>query len=147
MAPLFSRLLSRGIPFTFLLVWGGVNHAQVNPTNEHMTGTWEARFEGTVEGKGTPHDDMLVMELKQKGSEITGTVRFEGLDLTFTVLGRVTGTTFSYTSKAMLRPNCELTLTGKTTVDSMSRNFKGSQTQKNCEGTAIGVVTAVRRPR
>jgi hypothetical protein len=135
------------LPFTLLLVWSGANHTQAIPTDVQVTGTWDARFSGTVEGKGTPHDDALVLELKQKGSKVTGTLRFEGLDLTFPVFGKVTGTTFSYTSKARLCPNCEATITGETTVDAAAHSFKGSQTQKNCEGTAVGMVTAVRRRR
>jgi hypothetical protein len=135
------------LQITFLLVWGGVNFAQAIPTDVQVSGTWSGRFSGTVEGLGTAQDDALVMELKQKGSKVTGTLRFEGLDLTFPVFGNVTGTTFTYTSKAMLSPNCEATITAETTVDALTRSFKGSQTQKNCEGTAVGVVTAVRRRR
>jgi len=130
-----------------LLVGVGVNHAQAIPTDVEVTGIWEARFSGTVEGSGTPHDDSLVMELKQKGSKVTGTLRFEGLDLTFPIFGKVTGTTFTYASKATLSPNCEATVTAETTVDAASCSFTGSQTQKNCEGTAVGRVTAVRRRR
>jgi hypothetical protein len=110
-----------------------------------VSGTWDARFEGTVEGKGTAQDDTIVMELKQEGSKVTGILRFHGLDKDFQVSGEVKGTTFSYTSKAMQSPNCEATITAKTNVEAASGKFKGSQTQKNCEGTAVGQVTAVRR--
>lgn len=85
------------------------------------------------------------MELKQEGSKVTGTLRFEGLDLDFRVSGSVTGTSFSYTSKARLNPNCEATIAGATIVDAASGKFKGSQTQTTCEGTAVGQVTAVLR--
>lgn len=102
-------------------------------------------FEGSCEGNGTPHDDTFVMELKQEGSKVTGMLRFEGLDLDFRVSGKVTGTAFSYTSKARLNQNCEAAIAGATTVEAGSGKFKGSQTQTNCEGTAVGQVIAVRR--
>ena len=134
------------LPFTLLTAWGGVYHAKSIPTDDvHVAGTWDAQFSGTVEGKGTPHDDTIVMELKQEGSMVTGTLRFEGLNLDLPVSGKVTGTAFSYTSKARLSPNCEATIAGSTTVEETSGKFKGSQTQTTCEGTAIGQVTAVRR--
>ena len=85
------------------------------------------------------------MELKQEGSKVTGMLRFEGLDLDFRVSGKVTGTAFSYTSKARLNQNCEAAIAGATTVEAGSGKFKGSQTQTNCEGTAVGQVIAVRR--
>jgi len=130
---------------TLLTAWGGVYDAQSIPNDVQVTGTWDAQFVGAVEGKGTPHDDTFVMELKQDGSKVTGTLRFEGLDLDFRVSGNVTGAAFSYSSKAMLSPSCEATLSGGTTVEAASGTFKGSQTQTNCEGTAVGQVTAVRR--
>lgn len=131
--------------FTVVTAWGGVYDAQSIPNDVQVAGTWDAKFLGTVEGKGTPHDDTFVMELKQEGSKVTGTLRFEGLDLDFRVSGSVTGTAFSYTSKVRLNPNCEATIAGATTVDAASGKFKGSQTQTTCEGTAVGQVTAVRR--
>ena len=85
------------------------------------------------------------MELKQEGSQITGTLRFKGLNTDFPVSGKIAGTTFIYTSKAMISPDCEASLAAKTTIDESSDKFKGSQTQTTCEGTAIGEVTAVRR--
>jgi hypothetical protein len=133
------------LPFTLLIGWGGVDHAKSLPTEVQVAGTWDAHFSGTVERTGTPHDDTFVMELKQEGAMVTGTLRFKGLDLSFPLSGKVAGTAFSYTSKARLNPNCEATITGETIVDAASGKFKGSQTQTNCEGTAVGQVTAVRR--
>jgi hypothetical protein len=131
--------------FTVLTAWGGVYDAKSNPNDVQVAGIWAAHFLGTVEGKGTPHDDTFVMELKQEGSKVTGTLRFEGLDLDLPVSGNVSGTAFSYSSKARLSPNCEATIAGATTVEPSSGKFKGSQTQTTCEGTAVGQVTAVRR--
>jgi hypothetical protein len=137
--------------FTFLLFCIADNHAQPIPhvtsvpTDVKVAGTWDAHFSGKVEGKGTPHDDNFVMTLKQDGSKVTGTLRFEGLNLTFPVSGNVTGTAFVYTSKAKLGPDCEAKLAGETIVEAASGSLRGSQTQTSCEGTAIGEVTAVRR--
>ena len=133
------------LAFTLLTSWGGVYDAESIPNDVQVAGTWDARFIGTVEGKGTPHDDTFVMELKQEGSKVTGTLRFEGLDLDLSLSGEVTGTSFSYTSKARLNPNCEATIAASTTVEAASGKFKGSQTQTTCEGTAVGQVTAVLR--
>jgi hypothetical protein len=110
-----------------------------------VTGTWDARFSGKVQGKGTSQDDTFVMELKQDGSNVKGTLQFKGLDVSFPVTGKVKGTTFSYSAKANAGPNCEATVVGETTVDETAGRMEGSQTQGNCEGTAVGTVTAVRR--
>ena len=83
------------------------------------------------------------MDLKQDGSKVTGTLRFEGFDLDFRVSGDVAGTAFSYTSKARLNPNCEATIAGATNVEAASGQFKGSQTQTTCEGTAVGQLTSI----
>ena len=133
------------LPFTVLASWGGFYDAKSISDDVQVAGTWDAKFLGTVEGKGTPHDDTFVMELKQEGSKVTGTLRFEGLELDLPVSGNVSGTAFSYTSKVRLSPNCEATIAASTTVEAASGKFKGSQTQTTCEGTAVGQVTAVRR--
>jgi len=110
-----------------------------------VTGTWEAGFSGKVQGKGTSQDDMLVLELTQDGSAVKGTLRFKGLETAFPIVGKVRGRTFSYSTKASVGPNCEATVVAETTVDDVARRFEGSQTQANCEGTAVGRVTAVRK--
>ena len=132
------------IPFALLCIWNEVDHAKPTPPDVNVTGTWYASFSGTVERTGTSQDDTFVMELKQEGSKVTGTLRFKGLNLDFPVSGKIAGTTFTYTSKAMLSPNCEASLAAETTIDESSRTFKGSQTQTTCEGTAVGKVSAAR---
>ena len=133
------------LPLTLLIAWGEVNHAKSIPNEVQVAGTWDAQFEGTVEGKGTRQDDSIIMELKQKGSKVTGIARVHGLDLKLQISGEVAGTTFTYTIKGMLNPNCEASIFATTTVEAGSGKFKGSQTQTTCEGTARGQVTAVRR--
>jgi hypothetical protein len=110
-----------------------------------VTGTWEARFSGKVQGKGTSQDDTLVMELTQDGSTVKGTLRFKGLETSFPITGKVKGRTFSYSAKASVGPNCEASVAAETTVDDSGKRMEGSQTQSNCEGTAVGRVTALRQ--
>ena len=110
-----------------------------------VTGTWVARFSGKVQGKGTSQDDTLVMELTQDGSTVKGTLRFTGLETSFSINGQVKGKTFSYSGKARIGPNCDATVVAETTVDDAGGRFEGSQTQSNCEGTAVGRVAAVRQ--
>ena len=110
-----------------------------------VTGTWEARFSGTVQGKGTSQDDTLMMELTQDGSTVKGTLRFKGLETSFPIAGKVKGKTFSYSAKASVGPNCEASVVAETTVDDVAGRFEGSQTQSNCEGTAVGRITAFQK--
>ena len=133
------------LPFLLLRIGNEIEHAKPTPAEVNVTGTWDASFSGTVKRTGTSQDDTFVMELKQEGTKVTGTLRFKGLNLDFPVSGKIAGTTFTYTSKAMLSPDCEASLAAETTIDESSRKFKGSQTQTTCEGTAVGKVTALRK--
>jgi cytoskeletal protein CcmA (bactofilin family) len=110
-----------------------------------VTGTWQARFSGKVQGKGTSQDDTLVLELTQDGSTVKGTLRFKGLETSFPIAGKVKGRTLIYSAKGNVGPNCEASVVGEATVDDVAGRFEGSQTQSNCEGTAVGRVTAVRK--
>lgn len=133
--------------FAFIVGLSGIASypATPNHVDVQVSGTWDVSFVGTVQGKGTEQDDTIVMQLKQNGSNVKGTLRFEGLDFSFPVSGKVAGTTFTYSSNGKVDPNCEFTVVGETTVDAATGRFTGSQTQANCEGTAIGKVTATRR--
>jgi cytoskeletal protein CcmA (bactofilin family) len=125
--------------FVVLFFYNGTTQPDVQ-----VTGTWEARFSGKVQGKGTSQDDTLLRELTQAGSTVRGTLRFTGLETSFPITGTVKGKTFSYSAKASIGPNCEATVVAETTVDDVAGRFEGSQTQSNCEGTAVGCVAAVR---
>ncbi len=131
----------------FLVGLSGIGSylATPNHVDVQVSGTWDASFVGTIQGKGTEQNDLLVMQLEQNGSTVKGTLRFDGLDFSFPVSGKVAGTTFTYSSNGKVDPNCEFTVVGETTVDAAAGRFTGSQTQANCEGTAIGKVTATRR--
>jgi len=122
-----------------------LGEAKKTQPEAQVTGTWEARFSGKVQGKGTSQDDTLVMELTQDGPIVKGTLRFIGLETSFSIAGKVKGKTFSYSATASIGPNCEATVVAETTVDDVARRFEGSQTQSNCEGTAVGRVAAVRQ--
>lgn len=123
-----------------LFLYGGT----IEP-DAQVTGTWDARFVGKVHGKETRQDDDFVMELTQNGSVVKGTLRFKGLEVSFPLTGKTKGTIFTYSAKGNMGPNCEATVTGEITVDQSAGQMEGSQTQSNCEGTAEGRVTAVRR--
>ena len=126
--------------FGVLFFFNGNSQADVR-----VTGTWEARFSGKVQDKGTSQDDTLVMELTQYGSTVKGTLHFKGLETSFPINGKVKGKTFSYSAKASIGPNCEATVVAEATVDDAADRFEGSQTQSNCEGTAVGRVAAKRQ--
>jgi hypothetical protein len=110
-----------------------------------VAGTWDARFEGTVQGQGTPQTDTIVLELQQSGSAVTDTLRFQGLALAIPLTGEVRGSTLRYTATALLGPNCPGTVSAEATIAASNAAFSGSQTQSTCEGTAVGQVTATRR--
>jgi len=135
--PYFIKILA----LLILVYWG----TSSQPTNVRVSGTWDGNFSGLVEGAGTSQTDTFVMELKQDGSNVKGSIRFKGLDLSFPVSGNVKATTFTYTAKSNISPKCEFTLVGEMIVNESTNRMKGSQTQTNCEGTAKGEVTAVRR--
>jgi hypothetical protein len=109
-----------------------------------VSGVWDARFEGTVTGRGTSQTDDLSMELSQSGSSVTGSLRFSGLDISFPVSGTVTGNRFDYRSSVTLE-GCELRLEARTVIDPGGLRFSGDQTQASCEGTATGRVEATKR--
>lgn len=110
-----------------------------------VTGTWDARFEGTVQGQRTPQADSFVMELRQSGSNVSGTLRFSGLDLPVALTGEVDGSSFTYAARAALGPGCESVVRAQTTVEAAGTRLGGPQTQSTCEGTAVGQVSATRR--
>ncbi|HTG92364.1 MAG TPA: hypothetical protein VL866_07255 [Pyrinomonadaceae bacterium] len=128
-----------------ILVSCGVSSASSVHSDVRVSGTWDGNFSGIVQGRGTQQTDTFVMELEQDGSGVKGTARFKGLDLSFPVSGKVAATTFTYTAEASIGPECEFTIVGETVVDETRNRMTGSQSQTNCEGTAKGEVTAVRR--
>jgi hypothetical protein len=124
---------------------GGCGGSSTSPSAipSNVAGTWNAHFEGTVQGTGTRQDDDFIMDLQQSGSKVTGTVRIS--TLTFGLTGSVTGRSFNYTITGNVAPNCAANVTAQTTVNAAGTGFSGSQTQTTCEGTATGQVSATKR--
>ena len=140
------RVVTRHLLTLLMLAcWSVSSPSQSAGTDVRVSGTWDGNFSGLVEGTGTSQTDTFVMELKQHGSSVKGYIRFKGLDFSVPVSGTVAATTFTYTARAKISPKCEVTITGETVVNETTNRMKGSQTQTNCEGTAKGEVTAVRR--
>jgi hypothetical protein len=110
-----------------------------------VSGTWDAEFSGIVQGTGTSQTDEFIIEVRQNDSNVTGTLRLQGLDLPFELNGEVQGTTFTYTIEGSLGPSCEVTVEAETTIDVATGRLSGTQTQSTCEGIAVGQITAVRR--
>jgi hypothetical protein len=128
-----------------LLVSGGGGTADSVRTQASVSGTWDAEFSGIVQGAGTAQTDEFVIELRQRGSAVSGTLRVRGLESPFPVSGEVRDTTFTYTAQGSLGPGCDVAVDGETTVDAAAGRMSGAQTQSTCEGVAIGQVTATRR--
>lgn len=138
------RLL--GAAFVLLFVSSGGN-GTARPTRSqvNVSGTWDAEFSGMVQGAGTSQRDEFVIEVRQDGSNVTGTLLVRGFDMPFTLSGAVQGTTFRYTVKGSLGPTCGVTVEAEATIDAATGHMRGKQTQSTCEGTAVGQITAVRR--
>jgi hypothetical protein len=141
-----GRSWRTGVWLSFVISIGASSCDGTRPDEVHsdVSGTWDARFAGTVTGRGTTQTDDISMEFSQSGSSVTGTLRFSGLDISFPVSGTVTGNRFDYRSSVTLQ-GCELRLEARTVIDSSGRRFSGDQTQSSCEGTATGRVEATKR--
>ena len=116
-----------------------------SPSSQPQTvaGTWDGQFSGTVQGAGTPQTDSFVLELRQEGASVTGTMLYRGTNVPLPITGAVEGTGFSYNGRVSLSPTCEVTVRAETTID--GARLSGQQTQSTCEGTAVGQMTATRR--
>jgi len=136
-----TRLCGLGAAIVLLLS----SSAAPAPLQVNVSGTWDAHFSGRVEGAGTSQTDDFVMDIRQNGSSVTGTLRVQGLDLPLPLTGEVLGTTFTYTARGDISPTCEAAVVAETTVNVAAGRLSGSQTQSTCEGKAVGQVTAVRR--
>lgn len=120
---------------------GGSNPA--SPAQQTVSGTWDAQFTGTVQGAGTRQTDTFVMELRQDGANVSGTLLYRGTTIPLPVSGRVDGARLIYDGRVSIAPNCEAVVHAETTIDGV--RLSGQQTQSTCEGTAVGQMTATRR--
>ena len=119
------------------------------PSAVSITGTWDATFEGIVQGVGTTQRDDFTMNLSQSGTTVRGFLRFspnfDAIDVPITA-GRINGSQLTYSAVTSLGQGCEARVDAAMTVDPSGTRIEGSQTQSNCEGTAVGQVTATKRP-
>lgn len=82
---------SRGSLLLFvILVAAACDGTSPDDALSNVSGTWDARFEGTVDGSGFSQNDAFTLELVQSGSSVTGTLRFVGLSMDFQLSGTVT---------------------------------------------------------
>lgn len=122
---------------------GGSNPTSPAPQTLSVSGTWDGQFSGTVQGAGTRQTDTFVMELRQDGANVSGTILYRGTNIPLPVSGRIEGARFTYDGRVSIAPNCEAVVRAETTIDGV--RLSGQQTQSTCEGTAVGQMTATRR--
>lgn len=118
------------------------------PSAVDVSGTWDATFEGIVQGAGTTQTSTITMELSQSGTTVSGFLRFspgfEDIDTTITA-GHIVGSRLTYSATTSLGQGCEARVDADVTVDPSGTRLEGSQTQSTCEGTAVGQSTATKR--
>ena len=128
---------------------GGCAGGPTTPDAVSVSGTWDATFEGIVQGAGTTQHSDFTMELSQSGTTVGGFLRFspnfDAIDTPITA-GRINRNRLTYTAVTSLGPGCEARVDAELIVDPLGTRLAGSQTQSTCEGTAVGQVTAVKRP-
>ena len=127
---------------------GGCGGGPAAPTAVDVSGTWDATFAGIVQGAGTTQTDDVRMELSQSGTSVGGFLRFspnfEAIDVPITT-GRLMGNRLTYLAVTSMYPGCEVRVEAELIVDPSGMRMEGSQTQSNCEGTAVGQLAATRR--
>ena len=128
---------------------GGCSGGPTAPDVVSVSGTWDATFEGIVQGAGTTQHDDFTMELSQSGTTVSGFLRFSpnfaAIDTPITA-GRINGSRLTYTAVTSLGQGCEARVDAELTVNPSGTRLEGSQTQTTCEGTAVGQVSATKRP-
>ncbi len=129
-------------------LFDGCGGGPVTPTAVDVSGTWDATFEGIVQGAGTTQIDDFTMVLSQSGTTVSGFLRFspnfDAIDTPITA-GRIDGSRFTYSAVTSLGPGCQVRVDAEVTVDSSGTRMEGSQTQSTCERTAVGQMTATKR--
>ena len=129
-------------------LFGGCGGGPAAPTAVDVSGTWDATFEGIVQGAGTTQTDDFTMELSQSGTTVSGSLRFspnfDAIDTPITA-GRIDGSRLTYSAATSLGPGCEARVDAEVTVDPSGTRMEGSQTQSTCEGTAVGQMMATKR--
>lgn len=121
-----------------------------------VVGDWDGQFIGKVversdgnPGEESQTDSMVFLFQHQSGNEVTGEVVFgEGYpyELRIPLEGTIAKNRFNYHAKGRL-DGCSFILEAETTINSTETEFSGEQTQANCEGKAIGRITAIKRSK
>lgn len=118
-----------------------------------VAGDWDGQFAGTIVERSDggrvreSQTDSIVFFLRQSGSEVTGEVVFgEGwpYELRVPLAGIVAENRFTYRAERQL-DGCSLIVEGETTLNPPANEFSGEQTQSNCEGKAVGRITAIKK--
>ncbi len=148
--------MSRISILLFLLLIGSThNDAAQGIFIPRVAGEWNGRFAGTIVERsdggqvGESQTDNIVFILRQSGSEVTGEMVFgEGwpYELRIPLTGTVTENRFNYRAERKL-DDCPLTVEAKTTLNQAGTEISGEQTQSNCEGKAVGRITAIKRSK
>ena len=129
-------------------LFDGCGGGPVTPTAVDVSGTWDATFEGIVQGAGTTQTSDFTMELSQSGTTVSGFLlfspNFDAIETPITA-GRIDGSRLTYSAVTSLGPGCEARVNAEVTVDPSGTRLEGSQTQSTCEGTAVGQMTATKR--
>ena len=127
---------------------GGCGGGPTVPDAVSVAGTWDATFEGIVQGVGTTQTDAFTLTLSQSGVTVGGFLRFspnfDAIDVPLTA-GLISGSRLTYTAVTSLGQGCEVRVDADMTIDPSGARLEGSQTQATCEGTAVGQVTATKR--
>jgi hypothetical protein len=111
-----------------------------------VAGTWDAEFDGIIQGSGHAQDDTIVMELTQSGSSVSGALRVTGTIGVFPLTGTVDGDAFNYTATGTIPETaCSVLVTGALALNAAGTRLSGPQTHTTCQGVAIGTLTATRR--
>ncbi len=128
---------------------GGCGRGPTASSAVSVSGTWDATFEGIVQGVGTTQRDDFTMNIRQSGTIVGGFLRFspnvDAIDVPITV-GQINGSRLTYSAVTSLGQGCEARVDAELTVAPSRTRIEGSQTQSTCEGTAVGQVIATKQP-
>lgn len=143
-----AAILAAAVMFTGGVL-GGCSGGPTAPEVVSVTGTWDAIFDGIVQGAGTTQRDDLTMNLSQSGTTVRGSLRyspnFDAIDVPL-ITGRIDGRRLTYSAVTSLGPSgCEVRVDADLTLNPSGTRMEGAQTQSTCEGTAVGQVAATKR--
>ena len=108
--PMTPRIRVAAMMLTGCLL-GGCDGGPTAPEVVSVAGTWDATFEGIVQGVGTTQTDDFTLNLSQSGTTVGGFLRFspngDAIDAPLTV-GRINGSRLTYSAATSLGQECEV---------------------------------------